>query len=335
MNRFARRGIIIGLLLIAFLTAGTVGFVLIEDYPWFDAFYMTAITITTVGYSEIHALSDRGRMFNSVLLLLGVVTMFYIMGSITQIVLDIEFSNYFGKRKVKKMVDKLKDHYIVCGIGRVGRGAVAELQRSGKPFVIVDRNEDRVEWAIKQGMLAVEADCTQDETLREVGIEYAKGLIAALGTDAENLFLTISAKTLNPMMNIATRVSTEEAESKMRRAGADAVFLPYTMTGYRLAQAILRPHVFEFFDVTASIHNMGLNVGIEQVEIDPGSSLISRSLRDLQLRRDLGVIVLAIRRVNGEMEFNPPAEAQMQGGDHLIVMGDSSAVRKLESLVGG
>jgi voltage-gated potassium channel len=334
MNRFVRRGLIIGLLLCGLLAAGTMGFAIIEDYPWFDAFYMTVITITTVGYLEVHRLSDAGRLFNSILLLLGVITMFYIMGSVTQIVLDIEFSNYFGKRKVRKMVEKLRDHYIVCGIGRVGRGAAAELQRSGKPFVIVDRDENRVEWAIKQGMLAVQADCSQDETLRDLGIERAKGLIAALASDADNLYLTLSAKTMHPMLNIATRVSTEEAEAKMRRAGADAVFLPYTMTGYRLAQAILRPHVFEFFDVTASIHNMGLNVGVDQVEIEAGSNLVARSLRDLQLRRDLGVIVLAIRRASGAMEFNPPADALMQGGDHLIVMGDREAVHRLESMMG-
>jgi voltage-gated potassium channel len=328
-----RRLFLIAVLLLSLLAVGTTGFIVVAGYTPFEAFYMTVMTITTVGYYEVQPLTEAGRTFNIAFMLSGVVTMFFIVGSITQIVLDLELANFFGKRRTRKMIDKLTSHYIVCGFGRVGRGASAELSRAGRPFVIIDRDENTVERAQKMGYTAVQADCSRDETLREVGIARARGLIAALSSDADNLFLILSAKTLNPMLNVATRVSEDESQDKMRRAGADAVLLPYTMTGYRLAQAILRPHVFEFLDIATSIQSMGLNVGIEQVKISPDSAVASRSIRDLRLRRDMGVIVLAIRRNDGRMEFNPAAETTIGGGDYLIVMGDAEAVRNLETLV--
>jgi voltage-gated potassium channel len=199
--------------------------------------------------------------------------------------------------------------------------------------VIVDRDDAEVERAIKHGSMAVVADATSDETLQEVGIDRAKGLIAALGRDAENLFLILSAKSLNPKLKVATRVNEEESESKLRRAGADAVFRPYNTTGYRLAQAILRPYVSEFLDLTTSTVDMGLNIGIEQVQVTAGSEYSSRSLRDLPFRRDLGIIVLAIRKAAGNMLFNPPADAVIEGGDHLVVMGNLDQLRTLEELM--
>jgi voltage-gated potassium channel len=301
----------------------------VEGWSFLDALYMAAITITTVGYMEVHPLSTAGRTFNLFLLIGGVTMMFYIMATVTQIVLELELSDYFGKRRTKKVIDQLTGHYLLCGFGRVGRGAAAEMLRTGVSFVVMDKNPDRVERAMKMGCLAVLADCSRDEMLRDVGITRAKGLIAALSTDAENLFLILSAKTLNPMLNVSVRVAEEEAESKMRRAGADAVYLPYSMTGYRLAQAIVRPHVFEFLDIT-STSRMGLNVGMEQVRVDEACPLAGKSLRDLQLRREIGVIVLAIRRLTGAMDFNPPADALLNSGDVLIVMGKAEDVRKLE-----
>jgi voltage-gated potassium channel len=332
LNRIYRRFFVIAVLLAAVLAFGTLGFILIADYPAFDAFYMAVITITTVGYLEVHPLGTAGRAFNSVLLLVGVTIMFYAVGVITQTVLETQFTDFFAKRRVRKMIDQLKDHYILCGFGRVGRGAAAELQRAGASFVVMDRSEERVERALRLGMLAVEADATRDEMLEEVGIRRARGLVAALATDADNLFLILSAKNLNPDLKVSARVGEEASVSKMRRAGADALFMPYVMTGYRLAQSILRPHVFEFLDVTSAA-SVGMNVGIEQIEIKPGSQFTGRSLSDLQLRRQLGVIVLAIRRREGAMQFNPPAEAIIETSDFLIVMGSSEDVRKLETMV--
>ena len=173
------------------------------------------------------------------------------------------------------------------------------------------------------------ADTTRDENLRDLKIASAKGLIAALATDADNLFLILSAKTLNPGLYIATRAGEEEAEAKLRRAGADAVFAPYSLAGHRLAQAMLRPDVVHFLDFTTG--NIGLNVAIEQVRVSNASEFVSHSLKDMQIRRDLGVIVLAIRKHDGQMLFNPPAETEISGGDVLIVMGEQEKLRKLET----
>jgi len=328
MERFRNRFIAITAALILIVAGGTAGFVVIEHYSVFDAFYMTMITVSTVGYAEVHPLSHAGRVFNSFLIFFGVTIMLLAVGGMTQAIIELELNQYFGKRRTKKMIDRLQDHFIVCGFGRVGRGAAFELQRSGVPFLIVDHNEDKVELAMKAGMLAALADATDDETLREAGVIRAKGLIATLSSDSDNLFVILSAKSLNPTLLVSARISNEQSEKKMRLAGADHVFAPYDMTGNRMAQVMLRPHVFQFIDFTTK--GMGLNVGIEQYRVSPNSQLAARSLSDMQIRKELGVIVLAIRKSDGGMLFNPPAEAEIQGGDYLIVMGEAANLQRLD-----
>ena len=331
MNRLGRRVAFIGGVILLVLAAGTTGFVVIERYPVFDAFYMTLTTMATVGYGEIHPLSQPGRIFNSFLIFFGVSVMFLAIGSMTQILIELELGEFFDKRRIKRMIDKMQNHFIICGFGRVGRGAAEELAQAGVPFVVIDRDEGRVESAIKAGMSALMADSTRDETLRAAGVTRARGLVAALGTDADNLFVILSAKTLNPLLNLAARVAEEEAEQKLLRAGADAVFAPYSITGHRLVQALLRPHVFQFLDFTTK--GLGLDVAIEQVRVAEHSEVDSKSLGQMQVRRDLGVVVLAIRKADSRMEFNPPADAEIQGGDYLIVMGEPANLRKLEHLL--
>jgi len=333
MKLLLRRLVWIASLIALTVTMGTVGFTVIEGYPVFDAFYMTLITVSTVGYSEIHPLSHAGRIFNSFLIFFGVTTMFFAIGAMTQSIIELELGEYFGKRRTRRMIEKLENHFIICGYGRVGRNAANELQRSGVPFVIVDRDPERTERAMQAGMLAVAADSTRDETLRSIGVERARGLVSALATDADNLFVILSAKNLNPKLYVATRAGEEEAEDKLRRAGADAVFAPYTTAGYRLAQAVLRPHVFHFFDVATK--SMGLDVNIEQVRVPEASEFAARTLGQAQIRRDLGVIVLAIRKADGNMLFNPPAETVISVGDHLIVMGEPGNLRTLEDTIAG
>jgi voltage-gated potassium channel len=181
------------------------------------------------------------------------------------------------------------------------------------------------------GMLAVVGDSTRDETLRHLGIDRARGLVAALATDADNLFVLLSAKGLNPRIYVAARAAEESAEPKMRRAGADAVFAPYSITGHRLAQALLRPHVVQFLDFTTQ--DIGMDVSIEQVRVSETSEVVSKTIKEMQLSRDLGVIVLAIRTSDGKMLFNPPADTAVRGGDYLIVMGQLEKLRGLEGLV--
>jgi voltage-gated potassium channel len=331
MNRFARRFIYIALAIASILAIGTVGFTVVEHYPPFDAFYMTLTTMTTVGYMEIHPLSAAGRTFNSFLIIFGVTTLLVAIGAITQTVIEMEFGEGIGKRRNKRMIEKLKDHYIVCGFGRVGRGAANELKHAGMPFVVVDISPERVERAMLGGMLAVAADSTRDETLLEVGIQRARGLVAALATDADNLFVLLTAKGINPNIFVAARAAEEGAEAKMRRAGADSVFAPYAITGHRLAQSLLRPHVVQFLDFTTN--DIGMDIAIEQVRVSETSEVVSKTIRDMQLGRNLGVIVMAIRRQAGEMLFNPPADTAVGGGDYLIVMGRQESLRSLEHLV--
>ncbi len=334
MGHVRQRLAIVGIALTTILLGGTMGFVLIEGYTIFEAFYMTLITVTTVGYGEVRELTEAGRLFNIFLILFGVVVMFLAVGAMTQTLIELELNQYFGKRRVNHMIDQLRNHIIICGFGRVGRGAAAELTQTGTPFVVVDRDADRVERAMKLGMLAVQADASQDDTLRQVGIARATGLIASLASDADNLFVILTARTLNPSIQLSARIAEDTSEQKMRRAGATHVFAPYISTGHRMAQAILKPHVLQFLDYTTQ-KSMGLDVGLEQVRVEDRCKYIDHTLEELRVRRDLGVIVLAIRRSNGSMLFNPPADAKLAGGDYLIVMGPPEGLQKLERLMYG
>jgi voltage-gated potassium channel len=225
----------------------------------------------------------------------------------------------------------MKDHYIVCGFGRVGRNAALELQRASVPFVVIDRNEQRVERATQMGMLAIHADSTRDETLREAGVEQARGFIAALATDADNVFVILSAKTLNPGINVVTRASEEDAEEKLRRAGANTVFSPYSIAGHRLAQALIRPHVVQLLDFASKA--AGLDVTMEQLHVSPDARFASRKLSDL-VTPESRVIVLAIGNAEGRMTFNPSADTDVLRGDIIIVMGDQPNLRALENALG-
>lgn len=329
-HRVTRRVVFIAVLIALTMIIGTAGFRLIEGYPLFDAFYMTLITISTVGYQEVHPLNHAGRIFNSFLILFGVSAMFFAVGAMTQTIIELELQNRYGKRRKKRAIMQMKDHYIVCGFGRVGRNAGFELQRAGAPFLVIDRSEERVERATGFGMLALQADATRDDSLREAGAERAKGFIAALATDADNVFVILSAKTLNPRLTVVTRASEEDAEEKLRRAGADIVFSPYSMAGHRLAQALVRPHVVQLLDFASK--TAGLDVTMEQLQVVAGSKFVSHGIGDLAAR-EKGVIVLAIRKTDGKMIFNPPAAMQVEEGDVLIVMGEGPGLRNLESVL--
>jgi voltage-gated potassium channel len=330
-SRLLRRILLIVGLLVVVIVVGTVGFVFIEHYPWFEAFYMTLTTITTVGYGEIRPLSHAGRVFNSFLIIFGVSTIFLASGAMTQTIITFELQDRYGKRRQKRMIEKLHDHFIICGYGRVGRHASQEFLRANVPFLIIDLSEDRVEKAMGAGLLAAVADATSDDALRHAGIMRARGLISALPTDAENLFVILSARTLNPGLTVVTRASEEEAEEKLRRAGADTVFTPYSMTGRQLADSLLRPHVVEFMDFGRS--NIGPEVTMEQVCVSQGAEITRKTFGQLTELRRSGVIVLAIRKKGGETIFNPPPELEVSGGDFLIVMGERAGLQRLEQIL--
>ena len=328
-----RRLALIAIAIVAVLAFGTVGLVLIDHYPWFDAFYMTLITVTTVGFGEIRPLSQAGRVFISFIIMFGATIVLLAIGAMTQTVIELELNQYFGKRRVKGMIDRLENHFIVCGYGRVGRGAAQELANAQEMFVVIDHSEERVERAMNAGMLAVVGDATQDDVLREMGIQKAKGLIATLSTDADNLFLILSAKALNSQLHFSARVDEETSEEKMRRAGANFVFAPYKSTGHRMAQALIKPHVQQFLDFTSA--GVGPNVSTEQVRVSTRSSFAGRTLSEIEIQKKLGLIVLGIRKADGTMLFNPATDQTIAVGDHVIVMGGEDGLRKLEKMLTG
>ncbi len=336
MTSLWRRLGLVALLVASVLAFGTTGFVLIEGWRPFDAFYLSLTTLTTVGYGEIpEPLSRAGRIFNSFLILIGVTTVFFSIGVVTQWAIEAELGAYFGRRRQKRMLGKLADHYVVCGAGRVGRSVIRELLRNTAPFVVVDSDAERVQWALERGYTGVIADATQDETLREVQIERAKGLVAALPTDAENVYVILTARGMNRDMTIVARASDEQATSKLKSAGADVVFTPYAYTGHRLAQALLRPHVLSFLDMASAFEGSDLDLEIEQIRVAETSSCARCTLEQARLPQEFGIIVLAILKGGGRMHFNPSAQTVMESGDVLIAMGESARLRELELRLSG
>ncbi|MGB9612357.1 MAG: potassium channel family protein, partial [Bryobacteraceae bacterium] len=297
MPQMAKRILLMAAAVAGVLTLGTLGYVFIAGYPWLDAIYMAVMTMTTVGYGEIHPLGRAGRLFNTFYIAISVSMMLMVIGIMTQTIFEAELRNVFGRRRMRKMLESLRGHYIVCGFGRVGRGAAAELRKTGATVVVVDRDERRVERAQRAGCLALPGDATSDESLQEAGIARAAGLVAALSTDADNLFVVMSARTLNPSLRIAARAAEEETERKMLRAGADTVLAPYKTAGAQLALSLIKPHVRQFLDFALATPDW--TVRIEQVEVAAASDLVGKSLAEARIRGEMQVVVLGIRRASG------------------------------------
>ncbi len=325
-----RRLLLIGGLSSGVLGLGTFGYRLIEGRPWFDSFYMALISLTTVGYGEVWELTQAERTFTSILLMVGVTVVFALIGIMSDLVLQLELENFFGRKRTQRMLNKLHNHYIVCGAGRVGRGVIRELQRSDAAIALIDSKEERARWAEELGIPTLIADATLDQTLIEAGIERAKGLVAAIGSDAENVYVTLTARGLNPKLLIVARATDEQAEDKLKRAGAATVFTPYTFIGHRLAQAILRPHVLSFLDVASAFKGTHLDLDLEQIRVSAESSVAEQTLEESKLRQRFGVIVLAIMQHDGEMSFNPAGQTRIHPSDVLIVMGERSKLNLLE-----
>jgi len=333
--QLAKRLLLIAALLLFVILTGTAGFFFIENWPLFDSFYMTLMTLTTVGYGEIHPLSARGRVVASVLMLVGVTTVFVSIAIVAETLLRLEMTDYFGGRRRARMLKDISGHYIVCGAGRVGRSVIHELLRSHSTVVLIDNKVDRARWGTDKGVITLVGDATKDEVLRQARVDTAKGLVAAIASDAENVYVALSAKVLNPKLVIAARASDEQAEEKLRRAGATSVFTPYSFIGHRLAQSMLRPHVATFLDIASAFRQSSdLDLEIDQLLIAGRSAMVSNTLEQLRLSSKFGVIVLAVQRENGVMQFNPAADLRIEAGDVLIAMGERTKLKKLEEEIG-
>jgi voltage-gated potassium channel len=314
-------------LLGALAALGTVGFRVLEGWPWLDCFYMVVTTFTTVGYMEIHPLSHAGRIFNVFLILFGVGTVFLAIGAATQALLEFELGRFFGERRMVRDIEKLEGHYIICGAGRVGRSVARELARWPVTFVVVENSEARRE-KLGEDWLMLAGDATQEKTLREAGVERAAGLVAATTTDATNIYIVLTARGLNPKLRITARASEEDAEKHLRTAGADSIISPYSFAGHRIAQQFLRPNVLNFLDLATL--DPDVDVEIEEVRVGPKSRLAGVTVGESRIHQELGVMVLAIKREGQAMKFNPAAGDRIQANDFLIAIGKTNSLRQLE-----
>ena len=321
----------IGLALVVMLLTGTVGFHYLEGWPWFDGFYMALTTFTTIGYQEVHPLSEKGRIFNVFIIVVGVSLLFLLIGTLTQALLEFELRQFFGRRRMEREIERLSGHYIICGAGRVGRSAARELSRKPAPFVVLESNPSKAD-RLPAEWLAIVGDATQEQTLRQAQIERARGLVAATTTDATNIYIVLTARGLNPSLKIIARASEEDAEKHLRTAGADSVISPYSFAGHRIAQSFLRPHVLDFLDV-ATARRGSLDLELEEIYVDKNSPFAGATIEGSRIRQEHGVIVLAIKGPAG-MRFNPAPEDRIEAGDYLIAMGEPAGLRRLEETAG-
>ncbi len=318
---------IIFLALLALVLVGMAGFHFLEGWSWFDGFYMVLTTISTIGYGELHPLSHAGRIFNAFIIVAGVGLVLLFFGGATQALLEFELQSVFGRRRMDREIGRLSDHYILCGAGRVGRSAARELARKPLPFVIVDNDAAKLARYSDEGWLTMAGDATQAAVLRQAQVEHARGLVASTTADATNIYIILTARSLNPKLNIIARASEEDAEKHLLTAGANHVISPYNFAGYRIAQTFMRPHVVDFFDTAMNRH---LPLEIEEVQVRPGSRVSGKTLEGSRIRQEMGVIVLAIKGETSGMRFNPSPDEVLHEGDHLIAMGEPEGLRRLE-----
>lgn len=329
MNALRNLRILFGMLALLMIV-GIVGYHFIEGWSWFDGLYMVLTTFTTIGYSEVHPLSTAGRVFNIFLIVVGVALVFLIIGALTQALIEFEFNQFFGRRRMQREISRLSGHYIICGAGRVGRSVARELGRKPAPFVVIEANQDKIN-KYQNDWLMIQGDATQEGVLRAARIEDAVGLVAATTTDATNTYIILTARSLNPKLKIIARASEEGAEKHMRTAGADSVMSPYTFAGYRIAHAFLRPNVVDLIEMAMTqSHELGLDIG--EVPVRQESPFAGKTVRESRIRQDLDVIVLAIKRQNEPMRFNPKSDDLIYPGDQLVVMGEPARLRELEQM---
>jgi len=321
--------VVVPILLVA---VGTFGYYFLEEpnYTLFDALYMTVITLTTVGYGETHVLSTQGRIFTIFLLLGGVFTLFFTATELVRMVVSGEVHEYLGRRYMSRALAGMSNHLIVCGYGRMGRSVCQEFSKEGLDFVIVDLEPELLRNFNLAHGAALVGDATSDEVLKEAGVDRARALITVLASDADNLYITMSARLLNEKLFIVARAEAEIAETKLQRAGANRVVSPYALGGFKVAQAVMRPAVVDFIELATRTEHLELQ--IEEVHIEEGSRLAGVTLLASQVRQALGVIIVAIKKPEGKVLYNPPGDALMAAGDVLIALGHRQQLDQLDAL---
>lgn len=317
-------------LMTSIILGGSAGFHFIEGWGWFDGFYMTLTTMTTIGYGEIHPLSHAGRVFNSFLIGVSVLAGGFTIATFSQALLQFEFTQVFGRRRMERELSRLEGHYIICGAGRVGRTVTRELLAHGQSCAVIERDPHRAQWAIDQKIPTIIGSASSEEHLKQARIEKAQGFVAAVGSDAENLYIILTARGFRSDLRIIARASEEEATSKLLRAGASHVLSPYYFVGNRIAQLLLRPNVLDFIDTAFGKERLDVEIG--EVRVQNGSRLCGKTLGDSMFHQQGGAIVLGIKPAEGHFVFNPAPEALIHPGDCLIVIGSDAHLKLLEGL---
>jgi len=329
-----RRGLppVVFLLLVPvlLLSVGTLGYMSIEGWSAADALYMTVITVTTVGYLEVHPLDPAGRAFTMGLALGGVFTLFYAATATISAIVTGRARGDIWRQRMERTLAELSDHVIVCGMGRMGRFICREFSNLEMPFVVIDRDGGLFEGFDLPHGIPLVGDATSDEVLRKAGVDRARVLVTVAASDADNLFITMSARLLNDKLNIVARAEEEGAEKKLMRAGASRVVSPYMIGGERMTQAVLRPAVIDFLELATRADYMELQ--IEEVVVQAGGALAGMLIRDPRIRSELGIIVVAVKRADGTMAFNPEPDLALAEGDTLIALGHRKQLEELERL---
>jgi voltage-gated potassium channel len=333
--RVALRRIQSALLALGIITvAGVLGYMVFEGWSFIDALYMTVITVTTVGYREVRPLDTSGQLWTMLLLVTGVGTLFYAAVSSVELVVEGTIRGYFGRRRMEAAIDKLRGHYILCGYGRVGRQVAREFANDGVPFVIVEQDPEIVEECVERGYLVLLGEASDDDVLGEAGIQRARGLVAAVDSDADNVFVVLSARKLNPKLHIVARASSDESAAKLEIAGADRTLSPYAVGGRRLAALATQPLVVDFLDVVTRGEE-GIEFRLEEFSVPEDSFIAGRTIGELRIAERTGVMILATRHQEGGFDTTPSARDPIRAGDTLIVLGTREQVRRLEQLMRG
>ncbi|MCB2190222.1 MAG: potassium channel protein [Deltaproteobacteria bacterium] len=312
---------------------GTLGYRWMEDYTWLESIYMTIITVTTVGFGEVRPLSSAGRVFTMVLMLSGVGTILYLLTTITQLVVEGKLREIMGRRSLERAIRSLKDHYIVCGYGRIGALVTEMVIEAGREVVVIDNSEEVIRRLEDEGIHYVLGSATEDESLLAAGVERAQGLIATVSSDADNVYIVLTAKDMRPDIFTIARATEPGSERKLKHAGADKVVSPYFIGARRIAQTVIRPSVADFIDLT--FHSTTEQpLRMEELAVGAKAELAGVSLKDSGIRQTLDLIVLAVKKTDGGMNFNPPADTVVEVGDTLIAMGPGSSMSKLAKILG-
>lgn len=319
------------LMLLGIIAFGTCGYYFVEHMPLFDAFYMTIITISTVGFAEVIPLSQAGRIITVIIIILGISVGAYTIGMLVRALVEGELVQIFGRRKVQKQVSGLKNHFIICGFGRIGRIVCSELDADNIDFVVIEKDPTVIEHIEARKYLYLEMDATTEEALMQAGVMKAKGIVTAVNSDANNVFITMTAKSLRPDVFVLGRASEEKNEAKLFRAGANRVVSPYLIGGRRIAQMLKKPTVVDFIDVAMMGTHLGLMM--EEASVGDKSSLIGKSLIDSNIRKDYGAIIVAIKKVSGDMIFNPMPSEKLEGGDVIVILGKKEDLKRMRTVL--